>query len=849
MAAGAAILTCFLVSIGVFAFYYHKYGVIVDQRLQRPLFVDTAQIYAAPQKVRVGQKLTAADVAQDLRSAGYSDSEAGQSSQLGTFASNGDSITVRPGPQSYHAPEAATITFDSGKVSQITGGNGQQLGGYELEPVLITGLSDEQRTKRHLVTYDELPKYLVPAVVSIEDRRFFSHGGVDYIRLAGAITADIFHGGYHGAAEGGSTLTMQLARGFFLSPAKHITRKIREIMITWHLESHFTKQQIFQMYANQIPLGQVGSFAVNGFGEASQAYFGKDVSKLNLPESALLAGLIQNPSRRNPLRHPERAVERRNVVLDTMVATGAITKEQAEEAKAAPLKLAPQSAQQDRAPFFVDLVREQINARIGDPNWNQEGLHIYTSLDPQLQKAAAAAVDEGMAHVDELIRKRHAKQIAAGEPVTYPQVALVALDPHTGQVLALVGGRNYGQSQYDHAVSHRPTGSIFKPFVYAAGFNSSLAGTQLVQADGSQTVFSPVMMLPNQQQTFDFNGQAYTPRNFEGEYQDQITAREALMRSMNNATIALAQMVGFGNVAALARDAGITSAQATPSVALGAYDATPLQMAGAYTAFANGGTVLNPWMLASIRTSTGNSVMDFSAHSHPVLDPRVAALTTSMMEAVLQGKGTGAGVRSQGFYAPAAGKTGTSHDAWFAGYTSNLLCIVWVGNDDYSDVKMQGAVAAGPIWGNFMKRAVALPQYSDTKPFDLPDGVTQVTLDKATNLLADAACPDDYTATFLLGTQPMASCDAPVNDNRNVFQKLFGLGQAPNVQQPGQQPVPQNGQQQHPPPPMPGAQVQPQQPQQVQPEQPVPQKKTGFWGHLFGKKPKQDDQQQQQQPQ
>ena len=852
-ALAAALLLVVLVGLIVFGVYYHKYGVVVDERLKRPLFADTAQIYAAPQQVRVGQKLTVGGVEQELRAAGYSDANSGQSSQMGSYAANDESITVRPGPQSYHAPENATITFDNGRVSQISGANGQQLGGYELEPVLITGLSDAQRGKRRLVTYDELPEYLVPAVTSIEDRRFFSHGGVDYYSAGRAAMADLFHHGYHGSIEGSSTLTMQLARGFFLTPAKHIKRKILEVLITWHLESRFNKQQIFQMYANEIPLGQAGSFAINGFGEAAQVYFGKDVSKLDLPECALLAGMIQSPSRLNPLRHPVRAVERRNTVLDTMVETGDITKEQAEEAKAAPLKLAPQSAQQDRAPYFVDLVRDQINARLGDPNWNQEGLRIYTSLDPQLQRAAAAAVDEGMQHVDALIQKRHAKEIAAGETVTYPQVALVALDPHTGQVLALVGGRNYGQSQYDHAVAHRPTGSIFKPFVYAAAFNSSLAGTQLVQSTGAQSVFSQVMMLPNMQQTFEFNGQAYTPRNFGGEYQDQITARYALMRSMNNATIALAQMVGFGNVAALARDAGYASARATPSVAIGTYGATPLEMAGAYTAFANGGTVFDPWMLASIRTSTGNTVMDFSARSHPVLDPRVAYLTTNMMQAVLQGNGTGAGVRSMGFTAPAAGKTGTENDAWFAGYTSNLLCIVWVGNDDYSDLKLEGADAAAPIWANFMKRAVALPQYSDTHDFTPPDGVTLVTLDKTTNLLADASCPDDYTAAFLVGTQPIATCDAPQNDQRNLFQKLFGLGQSPQVQQPGQ-PAPQNNRtpapgQPQPQPGQPASAAQTAQPaQQPPPEQ---QKKPGFWGRLFGKKKQDRDntQQPQQQPQ
>ncbi|RRA48751.1 transglycosylase domain-containing protein [Acidipila sp. EB88] len=848
-----AVVTIALAGAAVFGYYFHKYGQIVDQRLEKPLFVSTAQIYAAARQVRTGQRLTAAVVAQQLRTAGYTDDSDSAKSERGTFSANQESITIRPGPQSFHAPEAATITFDGGKVQQITATNGEQLASYALEPLLITGLSDETRTKRHLVTYQELPQYLVPAVTAIEDRRFFAHGGVDYIRMVGAARADLLHHGYHGSTEGGSTLTMQLARGFFLSPAKHIKRKLLEIMITWHLESRFNKQQIFQMYANEIPLGQAGSFAINGFGEAAQTYFGKDVSKLNLPECALLAGMIQSPSRLNPMRHPVRAVERRNVVLDAMVEAGAISKEQAEEAKASPLRLASQSVQQNQAPYFVDLVRDQVAAKLGDSNWNQEGLRIYTSLDPQLQEAASAAVEAGMKHVDELVDHLHAKDAAAGTPITYPQVALIALDPHTGQVLALVGGRNYGQSQLNHATSHRPTGSIFKPFVYASAFNSSLAGTELANTDGTTGVFTQVMMLPNEQQTFNYgNGQTYTPRNFHGEYTDEVTAQFALKRSMNNATIALGQMVGFGNVAALARDAGIISARATPAVALGSYDATPLEMAGAYTVFANNGTAIKPWMLASIRSANGDPLQDFTAQTHPVLDPRVAYLTTNMMQAVLSGNGTGAGVRAMGFSAPAAGKTGTSRDAWFAGYTSNLLCIIWVGNDDYSDIKLQGADAAGPIWGEFMKRAVALPQYSDTHDFAPPSGVSLVRLDKATNLLADASCPDNnYTAAFLDGTQPTGTCDAPGNDQRNIFQKLFGIGHEPqNPQQ--QQPVTANPQgpqaaqpQQQPPVPGAPATTEP----ALQPAEPTQEKKPGFFGKLFGHKPKDAQPQPQPQPQ
>jgi len=351
----------------------------------------------------------------------------------------------------------------------------------------------------------------------------------------------------------------------------------------------------------------------------------------------------------------------------------------------------------------------------------------------------------------------------------------VALNPHTGQVLALVGGRSYGTSQLNHAVAKRPTGSIFKPFVYAAAFNTSLEGTTL---SGQTKPFSQVTMLSDEQTTYEIGDQEYTPRNFEGEYFEQVTARFALQKSLNNATIGLAALVGFDRVAALAREAGVKNARGTPSVAIGSYDATPLDMAGAYTIFANGGLHLEPWTLASVRTPNGDIVTDYSPTSKQVLDPRVAYLTTNMLENVIN-HGTGASTRARGFKAPAAGKTGTDHDAWFAGYTSNLLCIVWVGNDDYTDIKLQGADAAAPVWAEFMKNAVQLPQYSDTHEFSVPEGVGVVKVDKATNLLSDEACPDSVEAAFLDGTAPTDTCDHPP-DHRNLLQKVFGLGKPGN---------------------------------------------------------------------
>jgi penicillin-binding protein 1B len=786
LGAAAAIALCVLVGFSVFGYYYFKYRSIVDARLSQPIFADTAQIYAAPREVRPGQKLTVRLIANELRQAGYTTDGAAQASPLGSYSESGQQITVHPGPQSYHAPDSATIHVDKGEVDTITDANGQDLASYELEPVLITGLSeDADRSKRRLLNYDEIPPNLVNAVLAIEDRKFFEHSGVNYLSIISWAWHDVIGDRKH--RGGASTLTMQLAKLLFVADNRTIRYKITQIAITFQLEHHYTKQQIFQMYANEINLGQRGSFSIDGFGEAAQAYFGKDVRQLSLAECALLAGMIQSPNRLNPFRHPDRAIDRRNLVLDSMVETGAITKEQAETAKAAPLHLTPSSVDASEAPYFVDLVRDQLVQKLGDRDFNREGLRIYTTLDPDLQRLAAEAVDSQMHAIDALVDRKHARQKKLGEPYPYPQVAVVALDPHTGQVLALVGGRSYGESQLNHAVALRPTGSTFKPFVYAAAFQTAVEGVML---PGQTKLFSPVTLISDAQTTYDVGNQVYTPRNYKGEYYGDVTARYALMRSDNNATISLASMVGFDQVAALGRDAGIKSARGTPSVAIGSYAATPLDIAGAYTVFANGGVHLDPWMLGSVRTPTGDVMTDYTPTARQVLDPRAAYLTTHMMEAVLQGNGsdgcrvgdrdmcgTGAGVRNLGFLAPAAGKTGTDHDAWFAGFTSNLICIVWVGNDDYTDIKLEGAEAAAPIWAEFMKKAVELPQYSDTHDFTPVDGVQVEQIDKATNLLSDNACPDSYSAAFLNGTGPTDTCDHPA-DHRNILQKLFGMGKS-----------------------------------------------------------------------
>jgi penicillin-binding protein 1B len=756
-----------LACTGAFSYFYIKYDRIIEKRFRTPVFSNSAKIYALPQTVRTGENINAKEIATELRRGGYSDKDG--ESRLGTFRLTSAGIEISPGPESYHSPEPAQITIHDGQVERIES-KGNELGAYELEPELVTALFDaEQRSKRELVKYDDIPPVMVQAVLAIEDRRFFEHSGVNFVRTVEAVWGDLVH---QRREQGGSTLTQQLARGFFLTPEKTVKRKLTEMLIAEELEQKFNKKQIFEFYANWVDLGQRGSFAISGFAEAAKAYFNKDLKDITLPEAALLAGLIQRPSYLSPYRHPERALERRNLVLESMVETHAITREQAEKAKAAPLKLAAPNVEASDAPYFVDMVRDALISRFNEHDLNDESYHIYTTLDPELQKAAAQAVEMGIKLVDDQVTKLRTKRTKVGKkvdvtvaPGPQAQVAMVALDPHTGAVLALVGGRNYAWSQLNHAVAKRPTGSIFKPFVYAAAMNTAV--------DGSATVITPASTVTDEPSSFAYGDQIYEPRNYKEEYHGDVSLRYALAMSLNNATVKVAEEVGYDKVADLARSAGIASVKATPAMALGSYDATPLDMAGAYTAFANNGFRISPILVNSLRNSKGDVIANFSTDRKPVLDPRVAYVMTSMMEGVINnGLGFNA-VRGRGFTHPAAGKTGSSHDGWFAGYTSNLLCIVWVGFDDYSDLRLTGAVTAAPIWTEFMKKASALARYSDMRTFAQPTGVVDVQLDKVTNRLATPKCPDDYVSAFVAGTEPRDTCDLQ-NGMAGFFSRILG---------------------------------------------------------------------------
>ena len=744
--AGKVVLVSFvlLITAGVlsFTYYYVKYSRLIDQKLKGGPFANTSKIFAGPRVIGVGDEISPADVVMDLRRSGYSES---RGNPMGWFNTRADAIEIFPGPESYFREEAGVIKFAGNRISQIISlQDNTDRSQFQLEPQLITNLFDRNREKRRLVKYADIPKVLVDAVISAEDKRFFQHAGFDPFRIVKAVYSDLKQGR---KAEGASTLSMQLARSFWLDNEKNWKRKAAEVMITLELEQKLSKEEIFEFYCNQIDLGRRGTFGIRGFGEAAQAYFGKDIRQLTLPEAAMLAGLVQRPSYYNPFRHPDRIRERRNVVLSLMRQNGYISEREYALACDTPVQLVSTGSESAEAPYFVDLVNDDLQSHFQDKDFQATTYRIYTTLDLDLQRAAVEAVRLGMQNVDELLKKqRRHKNVQFPEA----QVALIALDPHTGAIKALTGGRNYGVSQLNRILAMRQPGSSFKPFVYAAAMDTAI--------EGGARILTPATMVVDEPTTFWYDNKPYEPGNFKHEYYGQVTLREALAHSMNIATIKVAEMVGYDAVVQFAKKAGLNGDIApTPAVALGSYDTTPLEIAGAYTVFANQGIYVKPNWISAVRAQNGSMVYQNQAETRQVLDPRVAYLMVNMLEEVLR-SGTAAAVRARGFNVPAAGKTGTSRDGWFAGFTTELLCVVWVGFDDNRTLDLQGAHSAAPIWAEFMKRALQYRAYRNAKRFEAPDGIVSVEIDPQSGMPATPFCPKTKTEVFIAGTQPVGTC-------------------------------------------------------------------------------------------
>ncbi|HKS83670.1 MAG TPA: PBP1A family penicillin-binding protein [Candidatus Acidoferrales bacterium] len=743
-------LLAFVVATGILAFYYFQFGHLIDQRLTGQVFQNASRVFSSPGQIYVGEEMKPQELVTYLLHAGYQESKS--PGAPGVFRVSGSSIEIKPSDDSYfHGGNSLRVQFEGSEISHIaqlpTGGEKDWA---EVEPELITNLFDETREKRRVVQFADLPKDMVNAVLAAEDKRFYDHGALDLIRVVGAALRDVSKGE---KAQGASTIDMQVARTFFFSTKREWSRKAKEVLMAYELDERFSKHQIFELYANDIYLGNRGSFAIRGFGEAAQAYFGKDIHELTLGEEAFLAGIIRAPNRYSSAeRHPDRAVEARDRVLAQMVEDGFVTQDQANAAKKSKLHFINGGVESSTAPYFVDMVKDHLLEKFSESDLETQSYRIYTTLDPDLQQAASEAVQLGMQNVDKLLARRYALWKKKGETVPQAQVALVAMDPHTGEIRALVGGRDYGESQLNHALARRQPGSVFKPFVYAAAFENGLLGFQ--------PVVTPVTTVDDVPTTFEFDGKEYTPNNYGEEFFGTVTVHDALMHSLNVATVKVAQMIGYDRVADLAHEMGLgANIQPTPAVALGAYEMTPIDVAAGYTAFATNGTRVEPLFIRSVVGADDKVDESNETKSRPVLDPRVAFLTTTMMEDVIN-HGTGEAVRELGFTAPAAGKTGTSRDGWFSGFTSNLLCVVWVGFDDNRDIGLTGGASAAPIWAEFMKRAVMLPTYRDTQPFQAPAGIVEEQVDPQTGGVATPSCPQSAEEYFISGTEPTQYCQA-----------------------------------------------------------------------------------------
>jgi len=785
----------FLIGASVFTYYYVKYSRMIDARLSGNILQNTTQIFSAPQHISTGQAWTPQDLVNYLTRVGYRPES--DPNGLGQYKLQGNVVDVRPSKLSYFTgANAIAVQFGSRNIRAIRPlAGGPDMGTAEIEPELVSNLFDSAREKRRPVRYEDLPPTLVHAILSAEDKRFFDHGGFDFVRIAGAAWADLRHTSQH--YQGASTITMQVARTFFLSNARTWHRKLAEAMVSLELEKRFNKQQIFELYANEVYLGNRGSFGIRGFSEASVAYFGKDMRQLSLAECAFLGGIIRAPNYYSSAdRRPERAAQARDRVLAQMLENKYITEDEVQEAKHAPLKLVRTAVSGAEAPYFVDMVKDHLLDKYSENELLSENFRVYTTLDPALQRAAVQAIETGAKNLDLLLAKRYdkwrkenAKKGAPNEPIPQVQMALVALDPRTGEIKAIVGGRDYGQSQLNHALAHRQPGSVFKPFVYAAAFDNAI--------ENVQPIVTPATTVEDEPTTFEFDGKEYTPNNYGERFLGHVTIRDALTNSLNVATVKVAELIGYGRVVQVARQMGLgNNIQATPAVALGAYEMTPVDVAAGYTAFATMGTRAEPQFLRTVIGADGSVLEKFTPQTHRVLDPRVAFLVDSLLKDVLN-RGTGAAVRAGGFSLPAAGKTGTSRDGWFAGFTSNLVCVIWLGFDDNRDFGFTGGTTAGPIWADFMKAATSLSQYSAVQDFAMPDGIQSVLIDPETLQLATPNCPTTRSEVYVAGSAPTQFCELHGGHNilsstGSFLSHVFGGGgdpkqpQQPTDGQPGQ---------------------------------------------------------------
>lgn len=715
---------------------YISYSKLVDERLANGYLTSRAGIYAAPRKLSAGQTISREALVALLRRAGYIE-RAASDVWSGSFTAQANGIEIRPRHiSSYTGPSVVTVSFDEkNRIAELLG-DGLTLDSYQLEPELLTADATMKAGQRAALSYSDIPPVLAHAILSIEDHRFFEHRGVDVWGIARAFLRNV---GDNEAGQGGSTITQQLVKNTYLTPERTLSRKFAEAMISLALERRLSKEDIFALYCNEVYLGQRGAVGVRGVEQAARVFFGKDLKDLTLTESATIAGMIQSPSRYSPDRHVEAATARRNTVLEAMQRDGAITGEEAVAATQEPLHVAPAPPRDGSlAPYFIDYVNRVSEAQLERVGVKDErSLRVYTTIDLDLQQLAEEALRRQLEHLDQVYKGRKGT----------PQAALVALDPKTGDVLAMVGGRNYAESQMNRATdAERQPGSVFKPIVYAAALESGI---------------SPVSMYEDAPREFIYDRRAtYRPANYGGAYSMQnVTMRTGLVKSLNVVTVDVATRAGLARVANYAEKLGLPKPQPYPASALGTTEATPLEMAAAYTAFVNNGQRVEPRVIARATDSSGTEVIGGTRQPEQVIKPTTAYLITDMLSDVID-HGTARAARGAVKRTAIAGKTGTSRDGWFIGYTPNLVCAVWIGFDDNQQLGLTGAEAALPAWTEFVKGAVEQRPELGGERFESPEGIKFVEIDPETGFLAGLNCTHREMIAITTSLAPTAECYA-----------------------------------------------------------------------------------------
>lgn len=729
--------------------FYHKLEHAAVQRFSDHRWAVPSKVYARPLLLYPGLKVEEAALFDHLARLDYQQVEHPIRAR-GDYWRNAQSGEVQiflrestyPGRE--RSARRILLSIQQGRIERLTDLDDQTvIQAIETEPEVITRFYAQAWEERRVVKLYEVPSLLVKAVLAAEDHRFFEHRGVDWRRILGAARANIIAGG---TVQGGSTLTQQLIKNFFLSQERTIKRKLTEVCLALIIENHYSKLQILENYLNEIYLGQRGAKSILGIWEAARFYFGKAPRDLTLGEMAIIAGMIKAPNRYAPNRHPERAILRRNHILQRMVVLGTITEEEADAARheeAGPRQMPPEK---NKAPYFVDFIRKELEASYPAGTLTKAGLNIFTVLDMRLQQIAREVIQTGLAELEE----KH-PQLKREIPEERLQACLVAIQPQTGHILALVGGRDYQVSQFNRTVqARRQLGSIFKPVVFLAALEK-----ERQQRDGR---FLPTSLVNDAPFSWFYEDKEWSPRNYKNRYRGMVSLRKALEKSSNAATARIAQEVGLEPARQMAVRLGFTSPlPAYPSLALGAAEVTPLEVAFAYSTLANQGIATQPETIHWITSRTGEIIEQHQMTVEQRIHPDEAYVLTHLLEGVMK-QGTGAGARRRGFVRPAAGKTGTTNDygdAWFVGYTPDLLTVVWVGFDRRASLDLSGAQAALPIWTAFMKRATVGMPVAD---FSSPPGVTLVAIDQQTGLRATPHCPKVMQEAFPKGREPILSC-------------------------------------------------------------------------------------------